>query len=164
MQRYVLPVILLFAAGAVQGNLPVWMSIKGAKPDLLLVVLIATALTLDPLAGAVLGFLAGLIHGSIVGLNLGSFIVCRTIIGFTAGMITVRLFSENPLVPVIAAGALTVAGEILFLLANPVSSLASSITIVLWKSLLNSLFTLIAYWFFRWIEMRRKIKLATARI
>jgi len=32
------------------------------------------------------------------------------------------------------------------------------------KSLYNSLFTLIAYWFLRWIDLRRKIKAAAARL
>jgi rod shape-determining protein MreD len=162
--RYVLPGILLFIAGALQGNMPMWLSIKGARPDLILVVLIATALTMDSFAGSVLGFLAGLIHGSIVEQSLGSFIVSRTIVGFAAGMVTVRLFSENPMVPVVAAGGLTFVGEGIFLLANPAPDLAASVTVVFWKSLFNSSLTLIAYWLLRWIEIRRKIKMANARI
>ena len=164
MQRYIFPIIMLLLAGALQGNLPHWLVIKGARPDFLLVVLIAVSLTQDPLTGAVLGFLAGLIHGSIVGINIGSFIVSRTIIGFAAGSVTIRLFSENPVVPVLAAGGLTFVGEALFLLANPAPDMLASLNIVLFKSLYNSLLTLIVYWFLRWLELRRKIKLATARL
>ena len=164
MRRYILPIVLLFLAGALQGNLPSWLVIKGARPDFLLVVLIAFSLTQDPLTGAVLGFFAGLIHGSIVGNSLGSFIVSRTIIGFAAGSVTIRLFSENPVVPVLAAGALTFVGEALFLLANPAPNLLASFNIIVFKSLYNSFFTLIAYWLLRWMEVRHKIKLATARL
>ena len=164
MQRCLLPVILLLIAAAIQGNLPSWLTLKGGQPDLILVVLIAFALLLDPLSGALLGFLAGMLHGSVVGYSLGSFIVSRTIIGFAAGSVTIRLFSENPVVPVLAAGGLTFCGEAVFLLANPTHDLLSSLNIILAKSLFNSLLTLIVYWLLRWIEVRRKIKLASARL
>lgn len=155
---------MLVFAGALQGNIPSWMVIKGARPDLILVVLITIALGLDPGAGAVLGFLAGLIHGSIVGVSLGSFIASCTIIGFAAGFVTIRMFSENPIVPVIVAGVLTFAGEIMFLLTNPVAGFLVSLNIVLFKTLYNSLLTLILFWVIRWIQIRRKIKMAAARL
>lgn len=164
MQRYILPIVMLFLAGALQGNLPHWLMIKGARPDFLLITLISFSLMQDPLLGTVLGFLAGLIHGSIVGISLGSFIVSRTVIGFAAGSVTIRLFSENPIVPVLAAGGLTFVGEALFLLVNPTPDLLASLNVVLFKSLYNSLLTLIVFWFLRWLELRRKIRLATARL
>lgn len=163
MQRYALPAVLIVLAAALQGNLPEWIAFRGAKPDLILVALIATALTLEPVAGGVLGFFAGMIRGTIAGYSLGSFIVSRTIIGFAAGSVTVRLFSDNPLVPVLAAGGLTFIGEILFLLANPMPDLLASLNSVLAKSLYNSMLTIIVFWFLRWMEVRRKIKLASAR-
>lgn len=155
---------MLILAGALQSNIPSWMALKGARPDFILVVLISISLTLDPGAGAVLGFLAGLIHGSIVGISLGSFIASRTIIGFTAGSVTIRLFSENPIVPVLAAGGLTFAGEIVFLLTNPANDFFASISVVLFKTLYNSLLTLILFWFIRWMQIRQKIKKAAARL
>lgn len=164
MQKYVFPVLMLVLAGTLQGNIPAWMVIKGARPDLILVVLIAMSLELDPGAGAVLGFLAGLIHGSLVGISIGSFIASRTIIGFAAGFVTIRMFSENPLVPVVAAGALTFVGEVMFLLANPVTGFFASINVVLFKALYNSLLTLFLFWFIRWMHIRRKIKMAAARL
>ena len=164
MQRYILPIGLLLLAAAIQGNLPMWLTIKGARPDLILVVVIATALTLDPVTGTVVGFIAGFIHGSIIGENLGSFMISRTIIGFTAGCVTIRFFSENPLVPVVAAGGLTFAGEGLFLLLNPITDLTTALNTMLAKALYNSLLALIAYWILRSIQLRRKIKMATARL
>ncbi len=92
MRRLIISVFVLFAAAGIQGNIPGWMTIAGAKPDFILIALIAAALTLDPPSGAVLGFVAGIIHGSVVGESLGSFIASRTIIGFLAGMAKVRLF------------------------------------------------------------------------
>ena len=164
MQRLGLPILLVLVASAVQGDLPPWLVLKGGRPDFVLVVLIATALTLDPVSGAVLGFIAGMVHGSIVGYSLGSFVVSRTVIGFLAGSVTIRLFSENPVVPVLAAGGLTFLGEAVFLLSNPTPDLLASLNVALAKSLFNSLLTLVAYWLLRWIEVRRKIKMAEARL
>lgn len=164
MRQCVLPFVLILFAAALQGNLPEWLIFKGGQPDLILVVLIATALTLDPVAGAVLGFLAGLVHGSIAGVSLGSFIVTRTIIGYAAGSMTVRLFSDNPVVPVVAAGGLTFVGEFIFLLANPTPDLIGGINTILAKSLYDSLLTIIVFWFFKWLQVRKKIKMASARL
>jgi len=164
MRRYALPIAVILIAGALQGNLPAWLVFKGARPDVVLVALIAMALTLDPLSGAIIGFVAGTVHGTIVGYSLGSFIISRTIIGFLAGSVTFRLFTENPVVPVLCAGGLTFLGEAVFLLANPMPDLLAVLNIVLAKSLYSSLLTLLAFWFLRWIEVRRKIKKAEARL
>lgn len=164
MRNYILPMLLILLAAGLQGNLPEWMLIKGGQPDLILVALIATALMLDPTTGAVLGFFAGLVQGSIVSDSLGSFIVTRTIIGYAAGTLTVRMFSDNPVVPVIAAGGLTFVGEFIFLLANPTPNLIGAINTILAKSLYDSLLTIIVFWFLRWMEVRRKIKMASARL
>ncbi len=164
MLRYVMPTLLLLVAGALQGNMPEWMMFKGARPDLLLVVVIALSLTFDPLSGAIIGFFAGLIHGSIVGVHLGSYIVSRAVIGFAAGSMTVRLFSDNALVPVVAAGGLTFAGELLFLIFNPIPNFVGSIKVLLAESLYNSLLALLTYWIIRRVQLARKIRMAAARL
>ena len=164
MRRYAWPVISLFVAAAIQGNLPAGSSLLGAKPDLILVVLIAYSLAADPLAGAALGFVAGLVHGAAVGLSMGSFIATRTITGFLAGFATTRLFSENPVVPVLSAAWLTAVCEGLFLLANPRVPLAHAGRVVLGECIYNAGLTLLLYWLLRALETRRKIKLAIARI
>ena len=99
MKRYVLPIVCLLVAAGVQGNLPACISIMGAMPDLVLVVLICFSLAEDPEFGAGLGFLAGLIQGSVVGMGMGSLIFTRTITGFVAGLVSTRLFSANAIVP-----------------------------------------------------------------
>ena len=155
---------MLILAGALQGNSPGWLSIKGGRPDFLLVALISTSLTLDPTKGAVLGFVAGLIHGSIIGTDIGSYIVSRTIIGFVAGMINIRFFSDNPVVPVLSAGVLTFMGEGFFLLASPPANPVAELDKILFISLFNSLLTLVAFWILKWIEVRQKIRKASARV
>lgn len=164
MRPYVMPVIALLVAAGLQGNLPEWMRLVGAKPDLVLVVLIAYALASDPVFGATLGFIAGLIHGSVIGLGLGSFIITRTATGFVAGLLTTRLFSENPIVPMISAGWLTLACELLFLLTNPRLGPAVTFKTIVGECIYNAFLALILYMYLKHTENRRKMKLVNARL
>ena len=162
--RYFWPIVILVGAAGLQGNLPNAISIWGAKPDLVLVILVSYSLAADPAFGAMLGFIAGLLQGSLVGVSLGSFIVTRTITGFLAGLVTTRLFSENPLVPALSAIWLTVVCEVLFLLGNPPPNVSIATRKLAGECIGNALFTLFVYYAKRHMDTRRKIKLANARI
>lgn len=162
--RYMWAIITLIVAAGLQGNLPKFVSIWGGKPDLILVVLVSYALAAEPAFGAGLGFIAGLLHGSLVGLSLGSFIITRTITGFLAGLVNTRLFSENPIVPALSAVWLTVVCELLFLIGNPRPDLLMAGRKVAGECICNAIFTLIAYFAIRHLDTHRKIKLANARL
>jgi len=164
MTRYAWPTLSLLVAVAIQGNLPSFVSVFGVQPDLVLVVLIAYSLAADPAFGAGLGFIAGLIHGSAVGMSVGSFIVTRTLTGLLAGLVTTRLFSENPVVPALSAFWLTLACEGAFVFANPRVRFAHVVGTILVKCAYNALLALAINRLLRHIETRRKIRLANARI
>ncbi len=165
MKRYLWPVFILIIAAGVQGNLPPWLSLLGGKPNLFLVVLIAYALAEDPAFGAGLGFVAGLIEGSLVGLSMGSFIVTRTVTGFFAGLTTTRLFGDNPLVPIFSATWLTFICEGVFLLLNPrVVDFIIGLKIILGECVLNALLCFLLYILMGYFQTRKKIKLANSRI
>ncbi|MCE5197478.1 MAG: rod shape-determining protein MreD [Armatimonadota bacterium] len=164
MKRYFGAIIGLIIAAGVQGNLPSSMALLGAKPDLILVVLIAYSLAEDPEFGATIGFIAGLINGCVVGLNLGSFIVTRTMTGFFAGMVSTRLFGDNPIVPMFSAMWLTLACEGLFLLANPMPDFGFVVRTLAGKCIYNGIFTLIVYAFVKHLNTHRKIRMANARL
>lgn len=164
MRKYFWPVLAVIAAVAIQGNLPAWLSILGGRPDLVLVVLIAFALAENPEFGAALGFFAGLMQGSAVGMSMGSFIVTRTITGFLAGFANTRVFRDNPIVPTVSAVWLTAVCEGLFLLANPRAELLTAVRIVIGECILNALFTLAVCLILMQFETRRRIRMADARI
>jgi rod shape-determining protein MreD len=127
-------------------------------------VLIVYSLSAGPDFGAVLGFIAGLFSGSVVGLSLGSFIVTRTITGFLAGLVHRRLFSENLIVPMLSSIWLTLACEGMFLLANPKPSFSNALRTLLGECIYNAIFALLLYLFLRHLDTRRKIRLANARL
>ncbi len=158
------PIVIFILAAGLQGNLPPAVSIMGGKPDLILVALISYSLAADPIVGAGLGFVAGLIQGSYIGLGLGSFMVTRTITGFLAGLVNTRLFSENPFVSVISALWLTFVCEGLFLLGNPPDSLGLAMRKLIGECIANGVAILCAYYLIRHLEVSRKIRLANARL
>jgi len=155
--------VLLVVATAAQGLYPSWLTVYGVRPDLVLVVLIWASLRADPLAGAVMGFFAGLLHGSAVGLRLGTFVATRTIGGLLAGLLTIRVFGDNPVVPVLSAFALTVTVEMLFLFLSPVAWLFESLRLIVIEAGYNAFLVLILTIVAAQLELRRKIRLAQAR-
>jgi len=156
-------VAALVLAAAAQGLYPSSLSAYGVRPDLILVVLIWASLRADPVEGAFLGFFAGLLHGSLVGMKLGTFVATRTIVGCLAGSVTIRLFGENPLVPVVSALALTAVADVLFLLLSPVAGLLSSLRLILIEAGYNAVLVLILTFVSAQLELRRRIRLAQSR-
>ncbi len=163
MKRYVWPIICLLVAAGVQGNLPACISIMGAMPDLVLVVLICFALAEDPEFGATLGFVAGLIQGSVVGMGTGSLIVTRTITGFAAGMVSTRLFSANPIVPAFSVMWLTVMCGALFQLVNPRLAGPRAAEVIAGQCIQNVIFTFVIYTVIQFLETRRKNRIINSR-
>lgn len=163
MNRYFWPILSLLVAAGLQGNLPARLELLGAKPDLILVVLVAYSLSAGVEFGAFLGFVAGLIHGSAVGVGVGSFIVTRTIVGLLAGLATARLFSDSPIVTAASTVALTLACELMFLLANPRPLMGSALVSIVGECVWNVLLALVFYSFARRLRTRRKIRLAIER-
>jgi rod shape-determining protein MreD len=163
MKQYVFPILALTAAGSVQGAIPSSMTILGARPDIILVVLIVFSLQFEPAVGAVLGFAAGLLHGSLVGTSITGFIVTRTLTGFLAGVASTRVFSDNPYVPALTTAWLTAFCEIIFMLANPPTALLLALRTLVGECIYNVILTLVIYWFMRNARTKHKIKLADAR-
>ncbi len=163
MKRYIRPVICLLVAAGVQGSLPGCISIMGAMPDLVLVVLICFSLAEDPAFGAALGFVAGLIQGSVVGMGMGSLIVTRTITGFAAGLVSTRLFSANAIVPAFSVMWLTVMCGALFQLVNPRLAGPQAVGIVAGQCIHNVIFTFVIYTVIQFLETGRKNRIINSR-
>ncbi len=160
---YLKALLCLAAAVAVQGTVPASLNLFGARCDVVLVVLIAFSLAADPLHGALIGFIAGLLQGSAVGLSLGSFIVTRTLVGFFAGVTTTRFFSENPIVTVASAFWLTLACEIMFLMGNPGVPFAWAVWKTLGEGVLNSVLSFILYLVIQQLHTHGQIRKAVIR-
>ncbi|MGQ9454285.1 MAG: hypothetical protein ACUVT8_11930 [Armatimonadota bacterium] len=156
--------LLLVVAIGFQGSLPGSLSLFGAKPDLVLVILIIYSLFMEPITATGIGLIAGALHGFAVGTSLGSFIFTRMLTGFLAGFSTVHVFSENLLVPAVSALILTAVCEGVFLLANPIVATAHAWRIILGESICNACLVFVICWLMRVVESRRKMKIMDSRI
>lgn len=164
MKSFIWAVLLLIIAVGFQGNIPGCLSLFGAKPDLVLVILVIYSLAMEPVAAAGVGLIAGALHGFAVGTSLGSFIFTRMLTGFLAGFSTVHVFSENLFVPAVSALVLTAVCESVFLLANPGVATAHTWQIILGESICNACLVLVICWLMRVVEGRRKMKIIDSKI
>ena len=86
------PVIVLalvfWIAAALQQAAAPNMAIAGARPDILLVVALCTAVFFEPVWAAVVGFVAGVLHGGVVGSDVASLTVSRTLAAYFAGYVS----------------------------------------------------------------------------
>lgn len=92
------------------------MAIGGIRPDLLLIIVVSSALLQGKEQGVGLGFFAGLLQdlasGNIFGLNSLS----KLATGYLAGSMERNVFKENVLLPVLAIIMFTLFNSILMLL------------------------------------------------
>ncbi len=92
-----------------------FLRVFGVKPDLLLIWVVLVGLlcggSLSVAAGTVGGLLMDLLTGRFIGLSLAT----GMLVGWLAGQIANRAFSEHWLVPIGAVGFCTLAGEAFYL-------------------------------------------------
>src|SRR5579862_3652586 len=77
------------------------LRIGAAVPNLTTTTLLIACLFLGPNEGAALGFLTGLLEGAFVSQDVGSFLVTRSLAGFSVGVLEDRLFRDNLFVAVL---------------------------------------------------------------
>lgn len=85
--RVVLATVLLLPALLLQTSVLSRLPLPGATPDLLLVVVIAFALSRGPASGAVTGFAAGLLADLGADHELGRVALAYALVGYAAGLV-----------------------------------------------------------------------------
>lgn len=87
------------------GPLRLW----GARPDLLVLAVVALAMSSGPVSGALFGFWAGLAADLLLELPVGVSALVYTLIGYAVGVARVYMVSQSVLVPAAVAGAASLA-------------------------------------------------------
>jgi rod shape-determining protein MreD len=85
---YIVLVLAFWAAAALQMAAAPRLAIAGAPPDLLLTLALSCAVMFPPTVAAVLGFVAGLLHGGVVGSDVATFTVSRALVAYAAGYVS----------------------------------------------------------------------------
>lgn len=92
----------LVATLILQATVVPMMAIDGVRPDILLIIVVSSALLLGKDQGIGIGFFAGLFQdlasGNIFGLN----VLSKMVTGYLAGSMERNVFKENVLLPVMA--------------------------------------------------------------
>jgi rod shape-determining protein MreD len=105
----------LYVMAVFQQTLSQRVAVLGARPDFLLLWSACLALLLPRSRASLAGFIAGLVHGSMAGMNMAAYISSRTIAAFCASWTKdLRYEVSLPAVAVVAAFT-TVLAEILWL-------------------------------------------------
>jgi len=108
-------IVVSYALAVFQATVGGRLAVAGVAPDLLLVWTVCLGLLGGPRAGTMAGFACGALEGSLLQRMIGALAVGKGLSGLAAGTISTRMHREHWLVPAIAAGALTVANELVFL-------------------------------------------------
>lgn len=93
-----------------------YLKIGGVKPDLLLIIIVLSAVLKGKTSGAELGFAYGLLEDLFVGKYIGLQALTKMITGYCIGLLERKIFPDNVLVPVVVSAAGTVIHNLLLAL------------------------------------------------
>ena len=155
--------VALFIVAILQAVFAERLSIFGARPDLILALILTGSLFCDTNSGAALGFFGGLIHASLSSPphnGFGSLIVSRTLVGFAIGWFEERVERTHPLIAFGFISGGTLVCECLFFLLSPQRTLSYWFINVALTTLYNSAIAVPLFYFIRLIlssyEERKK--------
>jgi rod shape-determining protein MreD len=128
--------------------------VDGGAPDLLLVVVVALGLARGSVAGAVFGFLGGLVLDTITLDTLGLSSLVLTLVGFWAGRYAETTARDRRLAPLLAVGSITVLAALFgvvlhYLLGEDVVVRNALVTTLAPAFVLNLVLALPVYWLVR---------------
>jgi len=117
--RFRLP-IMFVAVLLLQTTLLARMRLFGVMPDLMLLVAVAGGITGGPTRGAAIGFASGMIIDLFLPTPLGLSALVFTLVGYGVGVANTGVLRSAWYIPVLTAGAASVAGVTLYALIGSV--------------------------------------------
>ena len=144
--RLIIAAILIFLLHAAFSD---HLAIKSAHPNLALTSLFIICLFENATTGAWIGFLIGSMEGAYVGMYLGSFIVTRTIAGWTIGILEERIFRDSPVVALLITLFGTLFVHAVFYFFAPQPHLIQWIYRVAGEMVMNTIIALPLYYIIR---------------
>lgn len=141
----VLSFALLLVLAAAQFTWPTWLRLCGRPPDLVLAAVISLGLTCGGPGGLTAGFLGAFLWGAIADLPMGNLFVSYMGLGFLAGTMRGRMFSDRLSLAAILVAAGVIVAAIINLLLAPPPSPQSWLVVVLARAVLSALATIPIY-------------------
>jgi rod shape-determining protein MreD len=118
--RHIVAVLVLALLAALQASVFSRFSVAGAVPQLVLLSVVAWSLARGPVEGMLWGFAGGLLYDLASGGPVGVSALAMVAVAAVAGSFGGKLFSSNPLLPMLAVFGATIGYFVLvsFLLAT----------------------------------------------
>ncbi|MDI6689253.1 MAG: rod shape-determining protein MreD [Actinomycetota bacterium] len=150
MPSYLLGFLVLLAAFILQTTIAPHIDIRGVQPDFILIVVVTCAFIEGPAIGSVAGFFGGLLHDLVLTQIVGIHALCKTIVGYVAGLVERTIFAESIFLPMAAIFLASLLNQliyavVIFLLGYEVPFLMVLMTIVIPSAFYNSLLTPLVY-------------------
>lgn len=141
---------VVFVAAMLQFVIVSSLLIGGGSPDLLLVVVVALGLLRGAVAGAILGFLGGLVLDIVTLGTVGISSLVLTLAGFWSGRYAETTARDRRVAPLVAVGTITVLAGVFgfvlhYMLGEAVVARHSLVTALLPAVVLNLLLSLPVY-------------------
>ncbi len=113
--------VALLVAALVQLAFADYLSLRGARPDILLATALISSMFCEANGGAVLGFSVGLIHACFAAPpgGFGSLLFSRTLVCFGVGWLEERIYRDSGLLAVVLVTLGTALSECLFFVSAP---------------------------------------------
>lgn len=128
--------ICFYVAGFLQPLAP-RLALCGVRPDFILIVLGPLCLYASRRGGTVLGFVAGVIAGSLSGANMAHYVISRTFGGFFVSSSRSMGLSEGPLTVGMTTFALTVVVQLVLMFLAPPARIMGFLGATMGTAVLN---------------------------
>jgi rod shape-determining protein MreD len=150
---------LLVLAASIQSTIIPLMKVGGAKPDLVLLMVISWSLLRGSRDGLGWGFIGGLCLDVLSGGPLGASSIALMVASLLSGQGETNIYKGNLLLPIILAvlGTLVYCGILLVVLeltGRPVSLIASISQVILPAAVMNMVAMPFVYALMRWLDQR----------
>lgn len=148
----VVTVLLLLVCVAAQSTWAPWLRLRGQVPELALVAVLSIGLTTGSFGGLLAGFLAAFLWASASGLPVGNLFVSYMGLGFLAGAMRGRMFSDRILLAMIVVAVGVIIAAVVGLLLAPPASPQSWVSAVFFRALFSALLTVLVYPLMRYLS------------
>jgi cell shape-determining protein MreD len=142
---HALTFVLLLVCVSAQIAWPGWLKLHGQAPDLTLAAVISLGLTAGAPAGALAGFLGAFLWASVAALPMGNLFIAHMGLGFLAGAMRGRMFSDRLSLAMILIGAGVIVAAIVNLLLAPPPTPQSWISVVLARAFYGAVAAMAIY-------------------
>lgn len=150
MRRALLWAAVVLTALLLQSTLFSTVTLRGAKPDLIVLITVVLAYLEGPSSGALAGFVGGMAEDFLLNQPKGITALTLTLVGYGVGMLRQYVTTPSPILPVALVGCSTVIavlfyGLVAFLLGQLEAGFLYLVRVALLSGLYNAVLTPILF-------------------